>query len=245
MSNKLKHKIAQALALYEGREDGKRGPSVITRVFKYGHRHYKMQIQLEYQIVGNKYFINDRSAACIDCWEHELGAEDIGAVEYLWNLFGGTTNKVNMKVLNSKIGLIYGDGITLPVAEKILARLAEKGFSSENILFGVGGFSYCYSTRDTFGIAVKATHICLGDQQVPIFKDPITDSGIKRSARGYLRVEQEGNNFVLYEDQTLEQEAQGALKVIFKDGVVYNTDDLTVIRKRLEVANRRRLGLTS
>jgi len=48
-----------------------------------------------------------------------------------------------------------------------------------------------------------------------------------------LRVEKEGNNFVLYDQQTWEQEAQGELKVVFKDGQLYNETSLSEIRNRL------------
>ena len=241
----VKTEIAESLALGYENTNGKRGPNTITRTFLYHGKTYQMRVQLEWSRSGETYFNEYRSASCIEYWEHKINAEDIGAVEHLWNVFGGTTNAKGYKVVNSKVGLIYGDGITLSVAARILEGLAKKGFSSENIIFGVGSFTYAHNTRDTFGMAIKATHICLGEQQVPIFKDPATDSGVKRSARGYLRVEEEDGHFVQYEDQTLEQEGQGALRVIFKDGIVYNTDDLAVIRKRLEVANRRRLGLTS
>ncbi|MCX7124499.1 MAG: nicotinate phosphoribosyltransferase, partial [Gammaproteobacteria bacterium] len=61
-----------------------------------------------------------------------------GAVECLWDVFGGTLTEQGYKMLDSHIGLIYGDSITLERAKNILQRLAEKGFASGNIVFGVG-----------------------------------------------------------------------------------------------------------
>lgn len=60
-----------------------------------------------------------------------------GVIELLWDTFGGTI--VNgYKVLDSHIGAIYGDSITLQRAEQICERLKSKGFASTNIVFGIG-----------------------------------------------------------------------------------------------------------
>lgn len=39
--------------------------------------------------------------------------EWVGAYEVLWKIFGGTINEKGYKVLNPKVGIIYGDSITL------------------------------------------------------------------------------------------------------------------------------------
>uniref|UniRef100_A0A183CQG2 Nicotinamide phosphoribosyltransferase n=1 Tax=Globodera pallida TaxID=36090 RepID=A0A183CQG2_GLOPA len=92
-----------------------------------------------------------------------------GAVECLWDIFGGDVGFVetthengdkslkSYRTLNQRVGLIYGDSITLERAEQILQRLMDKGFSAGNIVFGVGSYTYQYITRDTFGMAIKAT----------------------------------------------------------------------------------------
>lgn len=157
-------------------------------------------------------------------------AEVKGAVETLWDTFGGTTTSTGYKLLDSHVGLIYGDSITLERAEQILSRLAYKGFASGNVVFGIGSFTYEYVTRDTFGLAMKATAGIVNGELREIFKDPATDAGTKRSAKGLLRVEKEGNNFVLYDQQTPEQEEQGALELVFKDGVLYRDQSLAEIR---------------
>ena len=67
--------------------------------------------------------------------------ESKGVVELLWDTFGGTINSKGYKVLDSHIGAIYGDAITLERAEEICKRLAAKGFASSNIVFGIGSVS--------------------------------------------------------------------------------------------------------
>ena len=114
--------------------------------------------------------------------------EQKGTIELLWEIFGGTINSKGYKVLDSHIGLIYGDAITPERAKDIFKRLESKGFASSNVVFGVGSYSLGYHTRDTFGFALKATHTIQNGKEIMIFKDPKTDSGMKKSARGMCAV---------------------------------------------------------
>lgn len=156
-----------------------------------------------------------------------------GAVQCLWDIFGGTETDQGFKVLHERVGLIYGDSITLDRAQAILAGLSAKGFASCNIVFGIGSYTYNYLTRDTFGFAVKATWGQVNGIGRELFKDPITDSGVKKSAKGLLRVEQTADGFMLYDQQTAEQEQQGALEVVFKNGKLFRECSLDEIRARL------------
>lgn len=79
---------------------------------------------------------------------------------------------------------------------------------------------------------MKSTYVEINGEGQAIFKDPITDSGVKKSARGLLRVEKEGDDFVLYQDQTIEQEKQGALQTVFLNGDIPFVEDFAVIRER-------------
>ena len=91
-----------------------------------------------------------------------------------------------------------------------------------------------FTTRDTHGSAQKATYIEIGKTGIEIFKDPITDDGIKKSAKGLLKVYKDENNIIRLKDQcTWEEEGQGLLQVIFEDGIFYNLTTLTKIRERL------------
>lgn len=160
--------------------------------------------------------------------------EEKGSVEVLWEIFGGTVNEKGYKVLDPHVGLIYGDSITLARADEILRRLEAKGFASSNVVFGVGSFTYQYNTRDTFGFAMKATWGAVNGEGRMIFKEPKTDSGLKRSARGLLRVERDvQGELQLHDEQTWEQEKTGELKTRFLDGKLYNVDHFEQIRQRL------------
>lgn len=157
-----------------------------------------------------------------------------GAVECLWEIFGGSLSPTGYKMLDSHIGLIYGDSITLDRADNILQRLDKKGFASGNVVFGIGSYTYQYVTRDNLGFAVKATSGIVNGDRRDIFKNPKTDGGTKKSAKGLLRVEENSNTYVLYEQQTVEQEKQGALKIVFLDGKLVKSYTLSDIRQRIE-----------
>ncbi len=156
-----------------------------------------------------------------------------GAVECLWDTFGGSITDKGFKLLNPRVGLIYGDSITLERAMAIMTRLIAKGFASGNVVFGIGSFTYQSLTRDCFGFALKAIYAEVGGEAVEIYKDPATDDGTKKSAKGLLRVEKEGNDFVLYERQSREEFEGGALIPIFRNSQLLVDEPVSVIRQRL------------
>ena len=157
--------------------------------------------------------------------------EQKGVIELLWDVFGGTINEQGYKVLDSHIGAIYGDSITIDRADKICSRLESKGFASTNVVLGIGSFTYQYNTRDTFGFAMKATYVEANGEGRAIFKDPITDDGTKKSATGLLMVSSE---LTLIDKVSWDLEPHGALQNIYLDGYFINTTTLTEIRNRLK-----------
>lgn len=161
-------------------------------------------------------------------------AEVKGSINLLWETFGGTITETGHKLLDSHIGLIYGDSITLERQEAILSRLAEMGFASANVVLGVGSYTYNYSTRDTFGSAIKATATQVNGEFIEIYKDPATGHS-KKSAKGLLRVEYVDGNYKLFDQQTKEQEEQGELKTVFLNGEVVNPTTLAEIREQVNI----------
>lgn len=159
--------------------------------------------------------------------------EHKGVIELLWNIFGGTISSTGYKVLDSHIGAIYGDSINYDRAQRIFERLEAKGFASTNVVLGVGSYSLAFVTRDTHGSAQKATYIEVNGIGIEIFKDPITDGGVKKSAKGLLQVYEEDGVIKLKDQCTWEEEGKGLLQVIFEDGKFYNETTLTRIREKL------------
>jgi nicotinamide phosphoribosyltransferase len=167
--------------------------------------------------------------------EAEVGSPEwAGSLEILWNIFGGDTNAGGYRVINPKVGLIYGEAITLDMQTKIYAKMKEQGFCVSNVLFGVGSWAFLQdSSRDSYSFAIKGSSSIVDGEELSMQKTPKTAATSKTSARGLLRVEKEGDDFVLYDQQTPEQETKGELKTVFKDGKLVSETSLQEIRNRL------------
>ena len=162
-------------------------------------------------------------------------AEKKGVIQLLWEIFGGKTNQKGYKELDSHIGAIYGDSITLERAEDICERLKQKGFASTNVVLGIGSFTYQYNTRDTFGFAMKATYGEVNGVGREIYKDPITDDGTKKSAKGLIKIEKTEGCYIMKDQVSWEEEQQGELKEVFKGGKLLINDTLQDIRNRVKL----------
>lgn len=164
-----------------------------------------------------------------------------GSLETLWSIFGGTTNQKGYRLLDEHVGLIYGDSITLELADKIFARMKEMGFASSNIVYGIGSFTYQYITRDTLGFAVKATFARIGNDDLMLCKEPATDMGLKKSAKGCVVPVREKDGTIVAVDQLsferyeeLVTSDQTLFRCYFQDGECYSEDSLKDVRQRID-----------
>lgn len=166
---------------------------------------------------------------------HESETVYKGAIECLWDIFGGTINGQGYKVLDPHIGLIYGDAITYDRAKQICERLAAKGFASTNIVFGIGSFTYQYNTRDTLGFALKSTFNIRVGKPVMIFKDPKTDDGTKKSQKGRVEVVSINGQIELIDGyDNLNCAPDDLLVPVFRDGKLLVEHTFAEIRGRLQ-----------
>lgn len=157
-----------------------------------------------------------------------------GVYECLWDIFGGTINEKGYKVLDPHIGVIYGDSITLDRQKEIYRRLEEKGFAATNLVLGIGSYTYQYRTRDSLGFAMKATWCQVNGEAREIFKQPKTDSGMKNSLKGLIRVDMDENGVYYATDcVSKEQEQGGCLETVFEDGKLVKEVSMAEIRERL------------
>lgn len=157
-----------------------------------------------------------------------------GAYEILWDIFGGTVNEKGYKVLNPKVGIIYGDSITLERQKEIYKRLEERGFAATNLVLGVGSYTYQYKSRDSLGFAMKATWCQVNGEGREIFKDPKTDDGTKKSLKGLICVQGDGDKYVAEDQVTKEQEEKGYLQTVFEDGKLVKEWTLSEIRSAVD-----------
>lgn len=161
-----------------------------------------------------------------------------GVIELLWDVFGGTEVKgadgKMYKALDSHCGAIYGDSINIQRAVQICERLKAKGFATTNVVLGVGSFTFNYNTRDNLAIAVKSTYCEVNGVSREIFKDPITDDGTKKSAKGLTAVFKDKDGEYYLKDQATWNELNNCeLKTVFKDGKLLIDQSLEEIRNRI------------
>lgn len=179
--------------------------------------------------------------------ENNIPVEYLGTVGLLAKMFGYTTNEAGYKVLDSHVRAIYGDSITPRRAKEIYGRLAERGFAACNVALGAGSFSMqCAETedgrllpftRDTYGIAVKATWCQHSNgEEYQLFKNPKTDTGkFKKSQKGLIYVTEDENGEIIAEDGYTSETIPkyNMLQPIFRDGKMLNEVSLEKVRNRL------------
>ena len=193
--------------------------------------------------------LNDLEYSLYD--KEKCTPENLGAIQCLWDIFGGTINDLGYKELDSHIGLIYCDSINLDRAEDICSRLEQRGFASTNWVAGIGSYTYQFNTRDSLGRAFKATYVEFEDRSSgakiwpanitgkAIYKDPKTGDGTKKSAKGLIsviRVADEPNGWTikLQDEVSWEEEGEGLLREIFIDSELYNQENLFTVRNRIK-----------
>lgn len=214
-------------------EHGECGEDEASYIFKVEDKFYEITVYPEWNRYDKQYYYIDGFQEA-KVKPVELTPQQKGAVEVLWDHFDGTTTDKGYKLLDAHVGLIYGDSITLERAEEILRRLEEKGFASGNVVFGIGSYTYQYLTRDSFGFAMKATYQEVDGVGIELYKDPATDSGTKKSAKGLLCVKKLLGEYILHDQVDWAKEQTGELRTVFKDGKLYVDDSIDVIRQRVE-----------
>ena len=116
------------------------------------------------------------------------------------------------------------------------SRYLKQCYAADNIVFGIGSYTYQYNTRDTLGFAMKATYVEINGEGLAIFKDPVTDAGTKKSAKGMLCVlKSQDGDFYLKDNATKVEENAGMLSRVFLNGKMYRPEKFADIRSRLGV----------
>lgn len=158
-----------------------------------------------------------------------------GAYYMLGKIFGWNTTSKDYRYPSTKIGLLYGDSITLERQKQIYMRLENAHMAACNLVLGVGSFSYQYASRDSLGFAIKATACVVNGELKEIFKHPKTDDGTKNSLKGLIAVYKGLDGKYTATDQvSIEEEKDGCLETVFEDGILKKEYSLEEIRQRID-----------
>lgn len=142
-----------------------------------------------------------------------------GAYYMLGKIFGWNTTVKDYRYPSTKVGLLYGDSITLERQKQIYLRLEAAQMAACNLVLGVGSYTYQFKSRDSLGFAIKATACKVDGKLKEIFKHPKTDDGTKNSLKGLIRVDKNENGQYFATDcVSEEEEKQGELETVFEDG---------------------------
>ena len=128
-------------------------------------------------------------------------------IETLGEAFGFYDNQKGYKVLNDKVRVLWGDGIGHPEVKKIIKNLHKNKLSLDNVAcFGMGAGLLQNLNRDTQKLAFKCSSARIYDQQVDVYKEPVTQS-YKRSKRGRLKlVRDDDGKFVTVPDSDVRRD---------------------------------------
>lgn len=147
-----------------------------------------------------------------------------------------TVNEKGYKTFK-KYGLLWGDGINMGTMNDILTVLRLRGYSSDNIAFGSGGWLMQQHNRDTLGFAIKCSSITFDDgSEMDVFKDPITDKG-KTSKKGkvttyFNRVNDEFEVGLVGQETADRLEV---LKTVIENGKLIKEFTLTEVRENVQI----------
>lgn len=155
----------------------------------------------------------------------------INVVKALDEKFGSTPNAKGYKVLNPKVRVIQGDGISEETITVILQRLKDAGYSAENMAFGMGGQLLQALDRDTLGFAMKANAISIeGGGWRDVYKRPKTDAG-KDSKRGRQAVVDVNGSLQVVREDKLWSGATNLLEPVWHNGHMLRRQNFSEIRE--------------
>lgn len=152
------------------------------------------------------------------------GEQVVWIIEELMDTFGYTKNLKGYDELNSKLGVLWGDGIDAEGIERILHIVATNNLSVKPVVFGMGGGLLQKINRDTHRFAIKASAQKRNSAWVEIKKETLG----KTSRAGRFSVEQIDNKFSCMKIGCTPNDA---LQTVFYNGAVTSEDFSKIVER--------------
>lgn len=155
-------------------------------------------------------------------------------LDILAEKFGAKENTKGFRVLDPHIRIIQGDGVNLSAIRRILDTMRWRGWSADNIAFGMGGGLLQQMDRDTQRFAIKCSAIRRSGTWYDVYK---TATG-KASKRGHLALIREDGNILTTKTMPYTPYITNTMDILedrFLNGAVLNSPTLSEIRQRAEV----------
>lgn len=143
--------------------------------------------------------------------------------------YGTQTNIYNYKVLNSHVGVLWGDGIEYLGVRDILHAMKETNWSAENIVFGMGGGLLQKINRDVQRFAFKCSAQKRNGVWYDIYKKPQDISKMSKKGRlGLLRSPTlSGFNFITKPDVS---PSENFMVDVFRNGEILKEYTFSEVR---------------
>lgn len=152
-------------------------------------------------------------------------------VQELWAAYGGTINKKGYKVLDSHVGVIYGDSLTEKDIQEALQLLKDNGFAASASVYGCGGYLIQKINRDTERFKFAASCYYRDGKWEPVQKDPLDPT--KKSKAGRLKVVRwvgaHGGGFETVDESDPRPDE---MITIFENGEFVNTTTFAEVKQR-------------
>lgn len=157
--------------------------------------------------------------------------------DMLADIFGTTKNEKGYRLLNPKVAVLWGDGIDYNGIRSILFTLKNADYSTDCMVFGMGGGLLQKINRDTQRFAFKSSAQCRSGVWHDIFKNPLDSS--KMSKKGILKLtkDEEGEFHTVRKDSNarLNIDDDDLLISVFLNG--YLTKEYTFDQVRKNTGN--------
>jgi len=166
----------------------------------------------------------------------------IPTVLELLSPIGFTVNSKGYKVLDDHVRVLQGDGINHYSMGLILEAVAKAGWSTDNILFGMGRGLLQDMNRDVFGFAMKCSNVTIGGAEQYVFKEPVTDPGKKSKKGRQLLIW--GSKYSTPELQTVSEDDNvtmgvDQLQTVFENGELVVNHSFKDVLERADQARER------
>lgn len=151
-------------------------------------------------------------------------------------IFGSAVNKKGYKVINPKVGALWGDGIDRDGIEKIVKAVVAAGYSVDHLVFGMGGGLLQKVNRDTQRFAFKCCAQMRDDKWIDVQKNPLDKT--KASKKGILKLVRDHDLDGNWEYKTINHhdpmfyDFEDEMRLVFKDGELLVRDSFDQIRAR-------------
>ncbi len=157
----------------------------------------------------------------------------VKVLEILGEKFGYEKNSKGYKVLNPTIRVIQGDGVDYNMIYSVLNNMTTKGWSTDNIAFGMGGALLQKLNRDTQKFAFKCSAVERANGWNDVWKKPITDP-TKDSKKGTLILFKGENGYETIKNENLAHPVEDELVTVFEDGNVVKQYTFQECRENLK-----------